>query len=170
MSKRRLHSLISVWMDRTIGWPVSCTKNESFTRLHPQQVAGTLCLECQPLARLFPALPRPQVEATIRRAASAFGLKTRHRALALYTYKSSNKIIHVVCTTLLVHLHHFWDNSLTLRINKSCLFLSWCPQLSSDGFKTSPICPSVDPLAPEFSLKFLHTLYLKCEYYRNQKR
>ena len=25
-------------------------------------------------------------------------------------------------------------------------------------------------LAPEFSLKFQHTLYLKCEYYRNQKR
>ena len=27
-----------------------------------------------------------------------------------------------------------------------------------------------NPLAPEFSLKFYHTLYLKCEYYRNQKR
>ena len=27
-----------------------------------------------------------------------------------------------------------------------------------------------NPLVPEFSLKFYHTLYLKCEYYRNQKR
>ena len=27
-----------------------------------------------------------------------------------------------------------------------------------------------NPLAPEFSLKFEHILYLKCEYYRNKKR
>ena len=34
--------------------------------------------------------------------------------------------------------------------------------------------PGIDsafnPLAPEFSLKIQHTLYLKCEYYRNRKR
>ena len=28
----------------------------------------------------------------------------------------------------------------------------------------------INPLAPEFSLNFQHILYLKCEYYRNQKR
>ena len=27
-----------------------------------------------------------------------------------------------------------------------------------------------NPLAPEFSITFYHTLYLKCEYYRSQKR
>jgi hypothetical protein len=54
----------------TQGWPVSCTKNESFTRLHPQQVAGTRCLECQPLQQILPALLRTQVEATIRSAGS----------------------------------------------------------------------------------------------------
>ena len=28
----------------------------------------------------------------------------------------------------------------------------------------------INPLGPEFSFKFEHTLYIKCEYYRNQKR
>ena len=28
----------------------------------------------------------------------------------------------------------------------------------------------INPLALEFSLKFEHILYIKCEYYRNQKR
>ena len=68
---------------RMPDWPVSCTKNESFTRLHPQQVAGRLCLECQPLTRPFPALPRPQVEATTGLAASACGLETEHNASCL---------------------------------------------------------------------------------------
>ena len=30
--------------------------------------------------------------------------------------------------------------------------------------------PYLNPLPPDFSLKFQHILYLKCEYYRNQKR
>ena len=42
---------------------------------------------------------------------------------------------------------------------------------SPHSFDTFSV-PSIQliPLAPEFSLKFQHTLYLKCENYRNQKR
>ena len=36
--------------------------------------------------------------------------------------------------------------------------------------KISRKAPPFNPLAPEFSLKFQHILYIKCEYYRNQKR
>ena len=35
---------------------------------------------------------------------------------------------------------------------------------------STPSNSHINPLAPEFSFKFYHTLYLKCEYYRNQKR
>ena len=41
------------------------------------------------------------------------------------------------------------------------------------GYKRKPpgILNSLfNPLAPEFSFKFQHILYLKCEYYRKQKR
>ena len=38
------------------------------------------------------------------------------------------------------------------------------------GKKDAGMRKELNPLAPEFSLKFKHTLYLQCEYYRNQKR
>lgn len=101
---------------RTPGGPVSCTKNESFTRFHPQQVAGRLCLECQPLTRLFPALPRPQVEATTDRAASACGLKTEH--VALYLKLLDQNYPRRMHNNVDTELNNFQDTSLTLGINK----------------------------------------------------
>ena len=100
----------------TPGRPVSCTKNESFTRLHPQQVAGRPSLECQPLTRLFPALPRPQVEATTGRAASACGMNTEHIALVLNLLEQNYpRRMHKPVEN---GLNNFQDTSLTLGIDK----------------------------------------------------
>ena len=38
------------------------------------------------------------------------------------------------------------------------------------GKKDAGMRKELNHLAPEFSLKFKHTLYLKFEYYRNQRR
>ena len=84
---------------RTPGWPVSCTKNESFTRLHPQQVAGRPCLECQPLTRAIASTPSAAGRSHNTTCCEVFAVCIL--AISPYYQNYWSKIIHVLCTTLM---------------------------------------------------------------------